>query len=794
MSEQPADKLPLSGRQRIHAECEQFIAAWNEHLARNDANLAAPELSHFLRACDEQQRAALLVELLDIDVHYRRGVGPSPSREEYQGRLPEFAAQINAWFDEALLRRDESVVSTERLQNEAVNEDSKRDAAGQAAQPIAVEESAPAQIGRYEVRKLLGRGTFGSVYLAYDGELDRKVAIKLQTRRGYSDSDHELYRKESRILADLKHEHIISVYDAGQLHDGRRYVVSELVDGKNLREMMQQDRIPFAQTASLLATVAEALHYAHRKKLVHRDIKPANILVDSKGKPYIADFGLALSDEDFGNASLPQGGTIAYMSPEQAKMEGHLIDGRSDIFSLGAVMYEMLTGERPFTGKNPNEVLDRITALEARPPRMLDDTIPKELERICLKSLSKRAVDRYNTAMDMAEDLRKLDIGNPPSAIGLTVQSTNSTGSKPPITAAQRIVTRKTAHLDAMAGQVVGDFHIDSLLGEGTYGVVFAATDMRVQRRVSIKLIKSHVLDSFECSSMLLREAEMACQLDHPNVARVYQIVADPPCIVMQYIDGMTLSRFVEYENGLSWQTAVDLTLDVANGLLHAHQKGLVHGDVNPRNIFVSSAAGTAVLADFGLAILHQHQRNSRTALVPAYMAPEQILNPTQQIDGRSDIWALGVVFYELLTGKRPFSAKGWIQPGRKQLLQQIISVRPKPLRECEPSIPVLFEEICFKCMEKDIADRYRSASDLIVDLKQAQRQIERSKERHGPLSPYAAAAPILNDARQPSRRELLALGCILAVAIPVAVVLVALGIMKPSQFKHLIDVLRKLI
>jgi serine/threonine protein kinase/formylglycine-generating enzyme required for sulfatase activity len=262
----------------------------------------------------------------------------------------------------------------------------------------------PAALGRFRLVRELGQGAFGRVYLAHDPELDREVALKVPHPEGLLTEElRARFLREARILASLDHPNIVPVHDVGQTEDHRCFVVSKLIAGRDLAEQMSQERLSPQAAATLVAAVADALHHAHRRGLVHRDVKPANIFLDATGKPYLGDFGLALG-QDFGTGR-SFAGTPAYMSPEQARREGHRVDGRSDIFSLGVVFYELLTGRLPFEGTT-EETLERIKAAEPRPPRQINPAIPRELERICLKALAKRAVERYATAQDLAEDLR----------------------------------------------------------------------------------------------------------------------------------------------------------------------------------------------------------------------------------------------------------------------------------------------------------------------------------------------------------------------------------------------------
>lgn len=263
------------------------------------------------------------------------------------------------------------------------------------------------QIGGFEIRDVLGQGSFGLVYKAWDSELQRYVAIKIPRPGRITSSTAFQFLREARSAAGIRHPNIVSVLEIGQYEDVY-YIVTEYIEGITLSEWLKEKSFTADETAALMIKLCDALQSAHDRNMIHRDLKPGNVLMDVHGEPHITDFGLAKrisADEmtvtDDGHVV----GTPAYMSPEQARGDSRSLSVRSDVYSLGIMLYEMLTGKKPFAASDSGTVIYRILTEEPIRPRAIRPGIPRDLETICLCAINKDPAKRYESAVAFRQDL-----------------------------------------------------------------------------------------------------------------------------------------------------------------------------------------------------------------------------------------------------------------------------------------------------------------------------------------------------------------------------------------------------
>jgi tetratricopeptide (TPR) repeat protein len=351
-----------------------------------------------------RERPAAVLELINQEVELRQVRGETPRPGDYIADFPELSQSLMRLFEvHALASSCDRPDTVPRVPALPV--------AGHV--PGAATGSVPLIPG-YEIERVLGRGGMGIVYLALQLGMNRHVALKL-LRETAEDNSSQIarFRREAEAAARCQHPNLVQIYDFGQ-QAGEFYIAMEYVPGGHLGRAMAGKPQPPERSAELIETLARAIDHAHAQGVVHRDLKPANILMALDGEPKIGDFGLAkLKDSTTQTELGTLLGTIAYMAPEQVGSPSNQIGNRTDVHALGAILYEALTGRPPYRGGTPQQVLHSILTEEVIPPSQRQSCIPRDLEAVCLKCLEKRPADRYATAADLAEDLRRFLDGRP---------------------------------------------------------------------------------------------------------------------------------------------------------------------------------------------------------------------------------------------------------------------------------------------------------------------------------------------------------------------------------------------
>jgi serine/threonine-protein kinase len=411
-SDERSSFADLEQARRIHRLCEEFEANWRSG--------ALPRIEDYLVRAEEVDRRILFRELLFLEVEIKRERGEPTSPSDYQARFSDAESDIFAAcahqgtipaFGTAGANEAQGAVAEIHHAPTVVLPPRS---GGESSGFIGAGNGSLGWIGEYEVLEEIARGGMGVVYKARQKRLKRLVALKMiLAGQMASNEERERFLREAEMAANLDHPNIVPIYEVSE-SQGCPFFSMKLIEGKSLSHVIKQKRVHEANyepnmAAQLTATIARAVHFAHERGFLHCDLKPSNILLETDGRPYVTDFGLAKRASEDSSLSVSGAilGTPSYMAPEQASGSRKGLSPATDVYGLGAILYELLTGSPPFRNGTVMETVVEVLERDPLPPRELRPEIPKELETICLKCLEKNPKDRFPSAAALASELER---------------------------------------------------------------------------------------------------------------------------------------------------------------------------------------------------------------------------------------------------------------------------------------------------------------------------------------------------------------------------------------------------
>jgi WD40 repeat protein/tRNA A-37 threonylcarbamoyl transferase component Bud32 len=613
-------------------------------------------------------------------------------------------------------------------------------------QPHITESSFPAPPG-YKLLSVLGHGGQSIVYKAQHLSTDRLVAVKMLRDGILALPEHQRrLRREAEAITLLQHPNIVQILEVGT-HQGQPFIVLEYIAGGSLEALRKQWPVPHLRAAKLLQTLAETMHFVHVNNIIHRDLKPANILLAQKSEirssksetnpkseqeksktenskvsdlgssdlGFVSDFELRISDlipkiTDFGLAKQADDstsltntgailGSLPYMTPEQADGRTKQATPAMDIYALGAILYDLLTGRPPFSG-TLLEVLDKV---RFRPPPPLPAFVPRSLARICMKCLEKQPQQRYQTAEELADELKRFQESATDNAS--TVDVIRPVPSPTP--------------------QIPG---YDVLHSWGNNGIadVYKVRQTALERLAVLKVFTAEYAEPTMVRRVLAATRAVA-NLSHPHVVSIYDCSASPgqmPYVAEELVGGGDLAQMLDGKPTTA-AFAAELLETLARTVHQFHQHQIIHRNLHPGTVLMTRF-GTPKITGFYVAKLlqepsHQEEPDGTFVGTMAWAAPEQAMGHMAAIGPATDIYALGNILYLMLTGRPPFEYKGPPNPQSAQItpyLMQLATTLPELPRKLQPQVPPALEAICLKCLAKDPQSRYASAKDLADELR----------------------------------------------------------------------------